>query len=157
MADASRGLSKFYRLIWITGGHHSPAIDKDLRSNLLSDNLAVQFHRPTHGRVYATSKPQVRRVLCRLTKPTPPQNTAPLNQIIKPAFANLFWRDFRVVCVIFKCSNKREGAGNIVVGNDERHVKFVVHIVFNVAKLPLNMLVGPSFKRPPQIDTDDLA
>ena len=156
MANAGRGLSKFHRLIRVAGRHHSPAIDKDLRTNLLGNDLAVQLHRPTHRRVYTASKPQVRRMFCGLTKPTPPQNTAPLNQIIKPAFANLFWSDFRVVCVIFKSANEREGTGNIVVGNNKWHIKFVVHIVFNVAKLALNMLIGPSFERPTQIDTNDL-
>ena len=59
--------------------------------------------------------------------------------------------------MVFKGANEGEGACDVIIGNDKRQVQLVVHIARYVAKGLLDPRVGPSFKRPPQIDADQLS
>src|SRR5690606_37616014 len=50
-----------------------------------------------------------------------------------------------------------EGAGDIVVGDDQRHLAPLVDVVADLAKLGHDPLVAPALEGPAQVDADDLA
>ena len=59
--------------------------------------------------------------------------------------------------VVLQRADEGESAGDIIVGDDQRSVQFVVHIVIDLAQVLADGLVGPAFKGASQIDADNLA
>ena len=87
----------------------------------------------------------------------PPEDGALLNDVIQPGFADLARAQLRVVIVILQSAEEDETAGNVVIGDDERHADFVVDVIADLAETLADVLVAPAFHGAPQVDADQLA
>ena len=156
MANRGSGLSKLNRLIGVTWRHHSPTIDKNLRTDLLRNHLAIERNRPAGRRVNTIRKPQVRRVLRGIPKPSPPQDAAFTNQVIKPALTNLLGTYVAAGTVILERTNKGERPRDIVIGYDQRHIQLIMHVIIDISELFLNPFVRPTFERSAKVYANHL-
>ena len=68
---------------------HRPAVDEDLRADLLGDRLAVDRDRAGGGRGDAALQVQPGGVLGRVAVAAPPQDRALLDDVVEPGLADL--------------------------------------------------------------------
>src|SRR5438067_924088 len=68
---------------------HPPAVNKNLRADLLRHHLAVGRYRAALWRRNAVLQADIGRVLRRVAQPAPPQYRLLLNQIVQPCLADL--------------------------------------------------------------------
>ena len=71
--------------------------------------------------------------------------------------ADLRRRNLRVVAVIFQRPYESEGAGDVVISDDQRDVQFVVNVVVDLAQVFCDRFEGPAFKWAAQVNADELA
>ena len=135
---------------------HGPPVYEDLGPNLLSHDLAVQGHRTALRGGSAFFQTQVGCMLGRVSHPSPPQDRAFFDYVVQPALPDLRRRDGPTVAIVRQGAQKGECAGNVVVGDDKRHIQMLVDVVVDFAKLFVQHFIAPAFKRPPQIDADQL-
>ena len=101
-------------------------------------------------------------MLGRVAHAAPPQDRAPLDDIVEPALADLLGSQVGRESIICQRAQKGKGAGDIVVGDDQDVVAqplvaaFVL-IVPDLAQLGHDLVIPPAFKRATQIDADDFA
>ena len=75
--------------VGIAGSDHRPAVDEDLRADLLGHHLAVQLHRSASGRLDAALETKVSRVLGGVAEAAPPEHRPLPDQVVEPALADL--------------------------------------------------------------------
>ena len=90
----------------------------------------------------------------RITVAAPPENGALINDVIKPAVTHLFRAQIRRQGIIFQCADKGKGSGDIIVGDNQRTVKFFVDVILDRPQLLHNFFVGPPFERAAKVDAD---
>jgi hypothetical protein len=134
-----------------------PAVDKNLRADLLRDGLAVDRDRAARRRLDAAPQVEPGCVLGRFAVAAPPQDRAILDDVVEPGFADLTRRDVGSRAMVLESANEGKRAGNVIVGDDERAGKALVHIVLDRTKLVHDPLIGPTLERAPEIDADQLA
>ena len=138
--------------------HHPPAVDKDLRADLLGDERRVEFGGPAERRRDAGRQSQIRGVLCRVAEPAPPEDRAAVDEVVQPGLAELLGRDAQREAVIAQPAEEGEGAGDVVIGHDQRDSHAFGHVVVDQSIDGGQRLVVPTdLDRAPQVDADDLA
>ena len=108
-----------------------PAVDEDLRTDLLRHRPAVQRDRAAGWRRMPLVQAQPGGVLGGAAHPAPPQDGLVLDDVVEPGVADPARVQRRVVAVVLQGAKEHEGAGQIVVGHDQRHADLVVHVVGN--------------------------
>ena len=106
-------------LLGIAGAHHRPAIDEDLRPDLLGHGFAIELDRAALRRRDAGLEPQVGGMFGRIAQTAPPQDRAILDDVVQPGVSDLLRRDPGGEAAIGERARKRKGAGDIVVGHHE--------------------------------------
>ena len=157
VGDAGRPARQVGGALRVAGRHHRPAVDEDLRADLLRHDFAVHGDGAALRRWHARGQADERGVFGGVAEAAPPEDGAPLDQIVEPRLADLPRRDLRVAVVVLQRADEGEGAADVVVGDDQRHVELVVDVVVDLAQAPLDGFVRPSLERAPQVDADQLA
>ena len=96
-------------------------------------------------------------VFGRIAVAAPPQDRALLDDVVEPGLADLLGREVCRGAVVLERAHESEGAGDVVVGDDQRLVQPVVHVIFDRPELLHDLLVGPALERPAEIDAHQLA
>ena len=156
MADAAGAPGQIGREFRVARRHQSPAVNEDLRADLLGDYLAVELDRAAQGRFNPLLQAQISRVLGGVAHAAPPEHGLLFDQIIQPGLADLRRRNLRVVAVIFQGADEGECAGDVVIGDDQRHSQAIMHVVVDLAQALADGFVGPAFKGAAQVHADDL-
>lgn len=117
----------------VAGRDHRPAVDEDLRADLLGDDRAVECDRTAGGGGRAGLQAQIGGVLGRVAEAAPPEDRAPLDDVVQPALADLRGSEIRGVATIGEGTEEGEGAGDVVVGDDQRRAKPLVDVVGHLA------------------------
>lgn len=157
MRDACGAAREFRRFCRIARADHAPAVDKNLRSDLLGDNGSVQRRAATARRVDTVLQTQIGGVFCRYPQAAPPENRAILDNRVQPPVPDLFWRKSTGIAVFREGAQECKRARDIVVGDDKRLAQALVDIVVDFAELVLDPLVAPAFERTSQVDADNFA
>ena len=97
--------------------------------------------------------------VCSVELPRPPHHrmVAVLDEVVEPRLADLLRRQIRVAVVVLHRADEGEGAADVVVGDDQTLVEFVVDVIVDLAEAFLDALVGPALEGPAEVDADDLA
>ena len=145
------------RAFRVARSDQGPAVNEDLGTNLLGHHLAVGLDRAAVRPVDAALEAQVGRVLGRVAEPAPPEDGAFLDQVVEPGAADVACGQILLEVVVLHRPHKGERPRNVVVGNHQRHVQHVVHVVVDLAQVLIDHLDGPTFEGASQIDADNLA
>ncbi len=143
--------------LWITRSDHRPAIDEDLRADLLGNHLSIQRNRATCWCRDATFEAQKSGVFGRITQATPPQNRAALNNIVEPGLTDLCWGKVKSIAIIWERTQEGECTRDVIIGDDQWCFALFVDVIPDLAKLLHDPLVAPTLEWPAKIDTDNLA
>ena len=87
----------------------------------------------------------------------PPEDRPFLDDIVEPGLADFLGREVRLDTVVFKRTNEGKSAGHVVIGDDERLVQTLMHVVFDRAEFIHDLLVSPSLEGAAEIDADEFA
>ena len=82
VADAARPACQVRRQLRIARRHHGPAVDEDLRADLLGDYLAIQADRAALGRLITLLQPQISGVLGGIAHAAPPEHGLLFDQVV---------------------------------------------------------------------------
>jgi hypothetical protein len=96
-------------------------------------------------------------VLGRDTVAAPPEDSPSFNDIVQPGFADLFGGEIGSHSMLFECSDEGECAGDIVVDHDTGKVELLVDIVVDGSEFLQDVLIGPAFEWPAEVDTNQLS
>jgi hypothetical protein len=164
VADARRAASELGGELRIAGARHRPAVDEDLRSDLLGQHLAAVRRRPGLGRPHPVLQAQERGVLHRYADAAPPVGRPLLDDVVQPRLPDLRRRQVTPVTVIRQRAQEREGPGDVVVRDDERVLalrrldrRVAGDVAPDLAEPVLDLPVRPLLERPAEVDADDLA
>ena len=100
---------------------------------------------------------QVGGVLGGVAHAAPPEDRALLDDVVEPGLADLRGRQVAAVAVVGQGAQEGEGAGDVVVGDDQGHVLALVDVVPDLAEFGHDAVVGPAFEGAAEVDADDLA
>jgi hypothetical protein len=164
VADARRAPGKVGGQLRIAGRDHRPAVDEDLRADLLREHLAAVLGRAGLRRAHAFLEPQEHGVLRGETAPTPPERRPVLDDVVEPGLPDLGRRELQRVAVVRQRAQERQRAGDVVIGLHERAAPLLrgdlgasVDVVVDLPELRLDALVRPPLERTAEVDADDLA
>ncbi len=162
MADKRGLFGEIGRLLRVARAHHRPAVDEDLRPDLLGHGLAVQRDGAAAWRGNAGLQAQVGRVLGRAADAAPPEDRTFLDDVVQPGLSDLLGGQLARITIVGERARKGEGACDVVVGDDElmvaqRHVAAVVDVVVDRPEFPEGAFVGPTLEGAAEIDADQLA
>ena len=134
-----------------------PAVDEDLRADLLGDGLAVDRDRTAGRRRNPALQIEPGRVLGGVAVSAPPEDRAALDKVVEPRLADLPRREIGARAVILERADECEGSCDVVVGDDQRTVQPLVDIVLDRAEFAHDPLIRPTLEGPPEIDANELA
>ena len=156
--DAGRAVGEPFRQVGIAGGHHAEGVDEDLRADLLGDDPPVALHRAGLRRGNALLEPHPRGMLRGERDAAPPEDRAPLEQVVAPRLAEERGIDrARVAGPVGERLHERERAGDVVVRDDERLADVIVDVAVDRAPFWLDALLPPALERAAHVDADRLA
>ena len=156
MTHSSRLLGEPRRKRGIAGSHDRPAVDEDLRADLLGERPAVDSHGAARRRLNPTFQIEPGRVLGRIAGPAPPQHGAVLDHVIQPPLADLAGRYVGVRPMILESADKGECTGDVVVGHHKGTIEAIMNVILNWPQLADDAPIAPIFKRSAEIDADQL-
>ncbi len=157
VADAGGAAGQVRRQLRVAGRDHRPAVDKDLRADLLGDDRAVERDGAAARRLDPCGQAEKRGVLRGVAHPAPPQDRAALDDVVEPGVADLRGGQARRIPVVRERADKGEGAADVVVGDDQRLAEPLVHVGAHLAELGEDPLVEPALERAAEVDADHLA
>jgi hypothetical protein len=108
-----------------------PAVNEDLRADLLGDRLSICGDRTGPRSGHPTLEIQPCGVFGRIAVAAPPQNRALLDDRIEPGLADFLGREICFDPVLVESAHESERARDIVVGNYQRHVETVMNVIFD--------------------------
>jgi len=157
MADRSGAASQVGGALRIARGNHRPPVNEYLRPDLLGDDWPIQRDRAAARGRDAVLKAQVSSMFGRIAQPSPPQDRLALDQVVQPGLANLLGGEREGVAVVRQRAQEGEGAGDVVVGDDEGDSALLMDVAVDLSQLLDNHFVAPAFEGTAQVHADDLA
>ena len=154
--DTRRPAREVGGALGVSGTDHPPTVDKNLRTDLLGDDRSVRRDTAAFRRANTCLEAQVSGVFRRAPQTAPPEDRPIFDEDIQPPVADLGGGDIRRAAVFGDRPQKRERPADVIVGDDERDAHPFVDVAIDLAQFALNTRVGPSLKRPSQVDPDDL-
>ena len=157
MADAACGFGEFGRQPRLARRDQRPAVDEDLRADLLGDRLPVGGDRAGKRRRDAAFEVQPGRMFGRIAVAAPPQDralsTIELSHVLPISSA--------VRSAVTPCS--ASARTKVKVPDTSSSVttsgafEAVMDVIFDRSELLHDALIGPAFEWPAEIDADQLA
>jgi hypothetical protein len=162
VADAGGAACQVGRPLGVARADHGPAVDEDLGADLLGHLRAVELEGAAARRRDAVLQAQVGGMLGGVAQAAPPEDGAALDDVVEPGLADLGGGERRAVAVVGQGAQEGEGAGDVVVGDDQGagldlRIAPLVHVVGDLAQLGHDTLVRPALEGAAQVDADDLA
>ena len=157
VADTGRIPDQLHRRVRISRTCHGDGVNKDLRADLLCQDLSINSSRTAPGRFDPVFQIQIRGMFRRTSQSAPPEDCFIFDDIIQPGISKcLRWRIF-LESVIRNGPEKSKCTGNIIIRHDQGHPHLFMDIIPDLSKGIPDLFIAPPFHGPPQIYAEDLS